>query len=320
MVKLDAGVFGACFTSSFDKAVFPPDNFCILAPSQLIPQKSPGSFTDSSISQSKFADLHVHTRASDGLMTPEEAVEQAHSAGLVAISIADHDSIWGIEPALEAGEKYGIEVIPGVELSSEVKGSELHFLGYYIDWRKKWFREKLLMIQEARRDRARKMVEKLRKLGLDVSYDMVTAIDGKVLGRPHIARVLMDRGYVKTMDEAFNRFLGRGKPAYVAKFPISPAEAIKMIKRVKGIPVLSHPVFAHADDMLPELAELGLRGIEVYHSKHDTSTTKYYEQLAQKYGLLIVGGSDSHGSEIPVGNVRIPYSLVEKLKMERDRK
>jgi len=282
-------------------------------------QKLAGDFMSSSVSQRlKLADLHIHTSASDGLITPEEAVKQAHTAGLAAVSIADHDSIGGIESALEAGEKYGVEVIPGVELSSEIKGSELHFLGDYIDWQNKWFRDKLLVFQDARRDRAKRIVEKLRKLGMDISYDMVTALDGKVLGRPHIARVLLDIGHVKTLDEAFNKFLAPGKPAYVEKYQLSPAEAIKMIKRVNGVPVLAHPVFAHADDMLPELVELGLCGIEVYHSKHDAQATKYYEQLAQKYGLLVVGGSDSHGSKIPVGNVRIPYSLVEKLKMERD--
>jgi len=265
----------------------------------------------------KFADLHIHTSVSDGLITPEEAVKQAHAAGLAAVSIADHDSIGGIEPALWAGEKCGVEVIPGVELSSEIKGSELHFLGYYINWSRKWFRDKLIMLQDARRERVRRIVEKLRKLGMDISYDMVTALDGKVLGRPHIARLLLDLGYVKTEDEAFNRFLAFGKPAHVKKYQISPSEAIKMIKRVNGVPVLAHPVFARADDMLPELVELGLSGIEVYHSRHDAQTTKYYEQLAQKYGLLIVGGSASHG-EIPVGNVRIPYSLVEKLKKESD--
>lgn len=282
-------------------------------------QKLAGDFMSSSVSQRlKFADLHIHTMASDGLITPEEVVKQAHTAGLAAVSIADHDSVGGIESALEAGEKYGVEVIPGVELSSEIKGSELHVLGYYIDWQSKWFRDKLLLFQDARIDRARRIVEKLRKLGMDISYDMVTALDGKVLGRPHIARVLLDRGYVKTEDEAFKRYLALGKPAYVEKYQLSPAEAIKMIKRVNGVPVLAHPVFAHADDMFPELVELGLCGIEVYHSKHDAQATKYYEQLAQKYGLLIVGGSDSHGSKIPVGNVRVPYSLVEKLKMERD--
>jgi len=280
-------------------------------------QKLTGDFMSSDSQRLKFADLHIHTSSSDGLITTEEAVKQAHTAGLAAVSIADHDSIGGIEPALEAGEKYGVEVIPGVELSSEIKGSELHFLGYYIDWQNKWLRDKLLVFQDARRDRARRIVEKLRKLRINISYDMVTSIDGKVLGRPHIARVLLDRGHVKTLDEAFNRFLAIGKPAYVPKYQLSPAEAIKMIRRVNGVPVLAHPVFAHADDMLPELVELGLCGIEVYHSKHDAQATKYYEQLAQKYGLLIVGGSDSHG-EIPVGNVRVPYSIVEKLKMERD--
>ena len=130
----------------------------------------------------------------------------------------------------------------------------------------------------------------------------------------HIAQIMLDRGYVKTIDEAFDRYLDLGKPAYVEKFPLSPVEAIEMIRRIGGVPVLAHPVFARADEMLPELIEMGLRGVEVYHSKHDAQTTKHYEQVAKKYGLLITGGSDSHGLEVPIGVVRIPHSLVKELK------
>jgi hypothetical protein len=262
----------------------------------------------------KFADLHVHTRSSDGKITAEEAVKQAQRAGLAAISISDHDSISGIEAGIWAGKKYGVEVVPGVELSSEVWGTDLHFLGYFIDWRKKWFRDKLGQLQEARRDRARKMIEKLRRLGVEISYEAVISLDGKVLGRPHIAQVMLDHRYVKTIDEAFDRYLGMRKPAYVKKFLLSPEEAINMIRKLGGVPVLAHPVFARADEMLPELIEMGLRGIEVYHSSHDAQTTEHYEEVAKKYGLLITGGSDAHGLEVPIGSVRIPYSLVEELK------
>jgi hypothetical protein len=234
--------------------------------------------------------------------------------GLAAISIADHDTVEGVEAALRVSKEYGIEIIPGVELSSEIKGVELHLLGYFIDWRDKWFRNKLREFQAARKDRAQRIIEKLQDLGMEIPYEAVLALDGRVLGRPHIAQVMLDHGYVKTIDEAFDRYLGLGKPAYVEKFPLSPKEAINIIKRMNGVPVLAHPVFAQADDMLPELIELGLQGLEVYHSKHDAQTTSYYEQLAQKYGLLMTGGSDAHGSEAPVGSVRVPYSLVEELK------
>lgn len=286
-----------------------PPNFSAFFPSVYPTSSGP------SISQElKFADLHVHTSSSDGKITAEEAVRHAQRAGLAAIAIADHDTVEGVEIALGVGKRYGVEIIPGVELSSEVRGADLHFLGYFIDWRKKWFRNKLSQLQEARRDRGRKMIEKLRRLGVEIPYEAVISLNGKVLGRPHIAQVMLDRRYVKTIDEAFDRYLGIGKPAYVKKFLLSPEEAINMIRKLGGVPVLAHPVFARADEMLPKLVEMGLRGIEVYHSSHDAQTTEHYEQVAKKYGLLITGGSDAHGLEVPIGGVRIPYSLVEKLK------
>jgi predicted metal-dependent phosphoesterase TrpH len=262
----------------------------------------------------KFADLHIHTRSSDGKIAAEEVVRHAQKAELAAIAIADHDTVEGVEIALRVDKRYGIEIIPSVELSSEVENKELHILGYFIDWRAKWFRDKLSQLQEARRERGRNIIEKLGRLGVEIPYETVISSDGKVLGRPHIAQAMLDHGYVKTIDEAFYRYLGMGKPAYVKKFPLSPEEAINMIRKLGGVPVLAHPVFARADDMLPELIEMGLRGIEVYHSNHDAKTTEHYEEIAKKYGLLVTGGSDAHGLEVPIGSVRIPYYLVEELK------
>jgi hypothetical protein len=244
------------------------------------------------------------------------AVEQAKDAGLAAISIADHDSVSGIEAALWAGKKHGVEVIPGVELSSEFEGRELHILGYFVDWRDRRFQKKLLAMQEARVDRAKTIIDRLRDLNINISYNTVIVIAGGAIGRPHIAKALLDRGYVRTMQEAFEKYLIPGKPAYVEKYQMSPAEAIRMIRRVGGIPVLAHPYFANADEMLPELIEQGLLGIEVYHSRHGAAVVRRYEQLARKYDLLIAGGSDAHGREVPIGAVRIPYELVEKLKEE----
>lgn len=263
----------------------------------------------------KFVDLHIHTQFSDGWITPEDAVKRARKIGLAAIAIADHDSVSGIQHAIWASEKYGVEVIPSVELSCQIRDKELHILGYFVDWGDKWFIDELFSLQEFRKDRAKGIVKRLRELGMDISYNMVVAVAGGVIGRPHIARVMMDRGYVRTIDEAFTRYLGTGKPAYVRKYLLSPAEAIWMLKKIGGIPVLAHPVFARADDMLQELVGLGLRGIEAYHVKQNASTTKHYEQLAQKHGLLATGGSDSHGSkDAPLGCIRVPYSHVERLK------
>jgi len=269
------------------------------------------------MASAKFADLHVHTRISDGIITPEYAVKQAHEAGIAAIAIADHDSVDGIQPAIWAGRKYGVEIIPAVELSSGIDNHELHIVGYYIDWQNKWFRDKLLVFQDWRRDRARKIVEKLGELEMDVSYNLVIALEGRVVGRPHIAQAMVNRGYVKTTDEAFDKYLGAGKPAYVAKYPLSPAGTLKLIKKAGGFPVLVHPVFARVDNMLLKLVADGLMGIETYHSKHDATVTKHYIRLARKYGLLITGGSDSHGGrDVLIGSVRVPYSIVERIKDE----
>jgi hypothetical protein len=264
----------------------------------------------------KFADLHIHTLASDGWFTPEGAVERASRAGLAAISIADHDSINGIRAALWAGKKYGVEVIPGIELSSEFEGHELHILGYFIDWRDKRFRNKVLELQEARADRAKEMLNKLKTLNINIAYNVVLVSAGGVVGRPHIAQAMLERGYVRTRQEAFDKYLNFNKPAYASKCPLSFADAIKMIRKVGGISSLAHPVFIGKDEILPELVDQGLQAIEVYHTKHDKTTTEHYEKLAKKYDLLITGGSDAHGREVPVGAVRIPYGLVEELKDE----
>lgn len=264
----------------------------------------------------KFADLHVHTQASDGEYSPEEVVRQAREAGLAAMGISDHDSVGGIEEALQAGEKFGVEVIPGIELSSELGTREIHMLGYLIDWRNRKFRVILNIIQDVRKWRAQKMVEKLQGLGLDITYDEVLeeAGDAKSICRPHIARVMLKHGHVEEFQDAFDRYLRNDGPAYVKRYEMSPSDAIQTIRGVGGIPVLAHPVFAQADEMLPAYIELGLRGLEAYHIKHDEETSKHYEGLARRYELLITGGTDAHGPDDPVGTVRVPYELVERLK------
>lgn len=265
----------------------------------------------------KFADLHVHTRASDGELPPEEVVRLAKEAGLAAVGIVDHDTVDGIGPALEAGKEYGIEVIPGVELSTQAGDEEVHMLGYFIDWRDEQFRSRLCAFQEARRARAKQMVENLCRMGVKIPYEEVLrASGGGAVCRPHIAQVMLKHGYVETLQEAFERYIGADCPAYVKKYQLSPVEAIEMILKARGIPVLAHPISLNPD-LLPKLVEEGLRGIEVYHSKQDAPATADFERLAQRYNLLVTGGTDSHGSDVPIGAIRIPCELIERLKTER---
>jgi len=267
----------------------------------------------------KFIDMHVHTNASDGELSPEEAVKTAGELGLAAIGIADHDTVDGIEEALEAGKKYSVEVIPSVELSSEFGPAEVHILGYFIDWRDKKFRAELHKFQEARKVRAKRMVEKLRRLGVAISYEEVVAAAGDgVIGRPHVAQIMVKHGYVKSRDEAFERYIGDGQPAHVPKYRLSPKKAIQMIHRIGGFAVLAHPVFSHIDNLLYDLVKFGLDGIEVYHSEHDSAAVEHYEVLANDMHLLMAGGTDSHGGDVPLGSVEVPYELLEKMKAKRE--
>lgn len=266
----------------------------------------------------KYADLHIHTAASDGKSTPEEVIRQAHDAGLAAVGIADHDSVDGVRLSLEVGERLGVEVIPGVELSSEIGETEVHIIGYFIDWNDRKFGTLLKIIQGVRLLRAEVIVAKLQKLGISISFDEVLAeAESGSIGRPHIVRVLLKRGHVKTVEEAFERYLKHGRPAYVGKYRIDPVEAIDIIRGLKGVPVLAHPIFSNiGEEKFSELVKSGLKGIEAYHSRHDEATTKNYEELAKKYGLIVTGGSDSHGLEDPIGCVRVPYEVVEQLRAE----
>ena len=266
----------------------------------------------------EYADLHVHTNFSDGSFTPEEAVAAAGKADLAAVSITDHDSVEAIGPAQEAAKRYGIEVIPGVELSADAERREIHILGYYIDWKDPQFRERLKIFREVRLERAAKIVRKLEELGKKIDFERLVRTYGKgSLGRLHIAQEMLEFGYARSIDEVFERYLGDYGPAYVPKQRLQPSEAIDLILKVGGVPVYAHPRISHRDELIPRLAKEGLRGIEAYHSEQNPSVSDHYKRLAEKYGLLVTGGSDCHGkgkSEVLMGKVRIPYELVEKLK------
>jgi len=268
-------------------------------------------------------DLHIHTVYSDGTYTPAEAVHKAKEIGLVAISITDHDSVKGIDEAIEAGREAGIEVVPGVEMSSDVDKDEIHILGYYLNWRRREFLSKLDFFQKIRMERNERLLRRLKQLGMEVSFDEVSQLAPKgVISRLHIARCMVKKGYVSSIDEAFESWLNPGKPAYVERFRVSPFEVISLILETEGIPVFAHPFLSKRDDLIPKMVEAGLMGIEVYHSAHDESTVEHYKRVARKFGLLITGGSDCHGEakgELLMGKVHVPLSILWELKKARDK-
>ncbi len=272
-------------------------------------------------------DLHAHTTTSDGSLTPSQLVDMARKNGLRALAVTDHDTIEGLPEALERGAEIGIEVAPGVEISAEFKSGTMHILGYFIDPANPNLSEKLQTLQEARRTRNPRIAGKLRDLGLEVTMEEVdAAAGGGQVGRPHFARVLIDKHYVSDIDEAFGRYLGKGAPAYVDKFRLYPKDAVTMIRGAGGIAVLGHPFTLNLEPeplerLLIDLVDVGLEGIEVYYSEHTPEMTRLYLTLAEKLNLLPTGGSDYHGDnkdEIALGrgfgNLAVPYDLLAGLK------
>jgi predicted metal-dependent phosphoesterase TrpH len=280
-----------------------------------------------------YIDLHLHTTASDGVMSPSEVVRYAKAKGLQAIAITDHDTIEGLEEGLSEGERIGFEVIPGIEISAEHSPGSMHLLGFFIDIHHSLLNERLGYLQKARAERNPRIVEKLNQLGIELTYkDVLKASGGGQVGRPHFAQVLLEKNYVRTFQEAFDRFLKKGAPAYVDKFRFTAKEAIRFINEAKGVAVLAHPNtlnmngYSELESLIVRLIEEGLKGIEVYYPEHSVSEVGQYKTLAERYGLLITGGTDYHGIEknsldigVGRGEMKLPYSIVEGLKAARNK-
>lgn len=264
-------------------------------------------------------DLHLHTTASDGAYSPGEIVRMAWQRGLRAIAITDHDSTEGVEEALQATRFIPIMVIPGVEISTDIPKGEIHILGYYVDHRQPELRDILARLREGRQQRARKMVEKLNLLGMPISWERVQAIaDGGAVGRPHVAKALMEAGYVASVQDAFALYIGREGPAYVERFKMTPAEAVALIARLGGLPVLAHPgTIPSLESWLPELLAAGLVGLEAYYTGYTAEMTAGLLRLAARHGLVATGGSDFHGQDVVpeavLGEPPVPFSVVEEL-------
>lgn len=268
----------------------------------------------------KLADLHVHTTASDGTQTPTEVVEEAARKGLAAIAIVDHDSLDGLEEALEAGKRFSIEVIPGIEINTDYKNREAHVLGYFVDPKSPLLHETIQRIRRERVNRIRKILARLEQLGVNLELGDVLAFadEGGTIGRPHVARAIAAKGYAADPSEAFAKFLERGKPAFVPRYKISPHEAVRIIRQAGAVPVLAHPGVAGLKDLLLELVKVGLVGVEAFHPEHTPEQCEEYKRLGEQLGLIVTGGSDAHGPgavrPIRVGTVAVDYEVVEKLK------
>ena len=265
------------------------------------------------------ADLHVHTTASDGTLTPEEVVREAKRVGLGAVGIADHDTIAGLAPGIAEGARVGIIVVPAVEINTDFGKDEAHILGYYVDYESGILNAHLEKLRTERLDRARKIVEKLNQVGVNVSMDRVVEIaGGGAIGRPHIARAIIEVGGARTMEGAFGRYLIRGKPSYVPRHKLTPFQAVEMIRESGGVTVLAHPGTHRHDELIPKLVEAGLQGIEVYHTDHSSYHVRRYLEIAQRYDLIPTGGSDSHGPNnvktVLIGSVTVDLSIVSRLR------
>ncbi len=263
-------------------------------------------------------DLHIHSTYSDGSQTPEEIAGEAVEKKLTAIAIADHDTVRGVMPAIEAASGSDLRVIPAVEISTEFQKTEVHILGYWIDLENDALHAKFVHVREARRRRANEIVGKLRQNGIEMTLDEVIAqSDGVSLGRPHVAQALLQKGYVRDMQEAFDRYLGRDKPAFVPRYKLSPYEAVEAIHQAGGCPVLAHPGLGVSDYIIESLIEAGLGGIEGYHSHHSPSDTRRAIRFADENDLLVTGGTDSHGPKgshpVEIAEIDIPDTCAEDL-------
>ncbi len=270
------------------------------------------------------ADLHTHTTRSDGTLTPTELVTRWAEAGVSALAITDHDTMDGMEEALEAAGRFpDLELIPGVELSVDTEHGEVHMLGFWMDWQDRGYRDQLARFQESRVGRARTMAQRLTELGAPVSFERIREIAGEAtIGRPHVAQALIEAGHVRDAQEAFDRFLAKGRPAYVERDKTTPEEAIRLIRGVGGVAVLAHPndmgTIPDVEGFLAELVSCGLQGMEVDYGSYPPDLRARLRDQAARHHLVPAGGSDYHGRhgyfEGPPGGNYISRTSLERLR------
>ena len=272
-------------------------------------------------------DLHTHTNYSDGSATPTELVIEAAAAGAAAVAITDHDTVAALSEGRAAAAKAGIEFVNGIEISADFVHGTMHILGYFVDDESETLLSATKRLREARDRRNPEIARRLQRLGCNITMEEAATIAGnEVVGRPHFARLLVEKGYVESIQVAFDRLLAKGAPAFVEKERLSPSDAIALIHNAGGAAILAHPyqLRLESSDLnakLGELAAIGLDGIEAIYSRHTPEQRDAYQRLAERRGLLVTGGSDFHGSYKPdislvrgTGDLRVPYALLDELK------
>ncbi len=266
------------------------------------------------------ADLHLHTTASDGRLSPKELVSLAAKVGLDIIAITDHDTIDGVEPALAAAKTFSsITVVPGVEINTDVPNGEVHILGYFIDYIDRKLAANLQKLRDSRLGRAQQIIDKLGNLGMKIEWQRVCELaQGGSICRPHIAQALFEKGYVGSEREAFDKYIGHNGPAYVERYKLLPVEAVKLIIDAQGLPVLAHPAdISDLKELVPRLKESGLVGIEIYYRDYRPDVIAELLNIADQYTLVPTGGTDYHAfgddSEVMIGSALAPSQSVEQL-------
>jgi len=266
-------------------------------------------------------DLHTHSTASDGIYSPSELLQHAHDAGLQVLALTDHDSTNGVEEAAQAAQALNIAFIAGIEINTDGSGSEVHVLGYFPEYDRVSFQAALQVLRDARVHRGARMVERLNKQGVHITWERVRQIAHGSVGRPHIAQALMEAGYVQSMPEAFEQYLCTGCPAYVPRYKLTVEDAIHLITSANGLPVVAHPAelldSGRLRSWLPRLCEEGLVGLETYYGQYTPTTVAELRTLADEYHLIPTGGSDFHGPGVhptPLGGHPVPHESVDRLR------
>jgi 3',5'-nucleoside bisphosphate phosphatase len=264
-------------------------------------------------------DLHSHTTASDGALSPRALVRLAAKHGVRVLAVTDHDSVSGLAEAIDEAARHDIEIVPGLEINCDVEGAEVHVLGYCVDWQAEWFETFLAEQRAERTARVHRIVERLAELGVPVTAEEVFAIckEGSP-GRPHVAQAMVNRGHVKSVREAFDRYLRAGGSANVPRRRLTPMEAVATIRRAHGVPVFAHPGLANRDAMIPELVRAGLAGLETFYPEHSAGQIEAYRRLCAEHDLVATGGSDYHGPHTgrasTLGSPHVPLSVWHELK------
>lgn len=274
-----------------------------------------------------YIDLHTHSTASDGIFAPTELLRNAHAAGLRVLALTDHDTTAGVHEAAREALELGIDFIPGIELNTDIGGGEVHVLGYFPEFERPAFQKTLGVLRDARERRGQRMVELLNEHGIAISWERVREIAQGAVGRPHVARALMEAGYTQTIGEAFDKYIGNGCVGFVARYRLTPVDATRLIASANGLPVIAHPLHLPGlgvlREWLPELCAAGMVGLETYYGPYTEEDERVLHALADEYHLITTGGTDFHGPDIhptPLGGRYVPAEAVESLKIEAEKR